>query len=93
MDFLLATLAFALVGFVVGRWPVVLLGIPVWVVYYIGEPQGWWGYELERRGELAEFFLAFNIVASGCLLAVGVSLRKLVERLTRGRLAEPEPPL
>jgi hypothetical protein len=66
-------LAFVLVGFVIGRWPIVLLAIPFWIVLFVGAPRGWWGEE-ENQGEFAEYFLGLQILVSGLVIAAGGSV-------------------
>jgi hypothetical protein len=78
----LVALAFVLVGFVVGRWFIVLVALPVWIVPFVGEPRGWWGEEV-RHGEFAEHFLVLTILVSVLLTATGVLLRKLSTRVQR----------
>jgi hypothetical protein len=75
VEITLVALAFVLVGFVFGRWFIVLVPIPIWIVPYVG--RGWLG---ERRGEFAELFLALVILVSVLLIAAGVLLRRFITR-------------
>lgn len=69
---------FLVSGFVLRRWIVVLLPVPVLVVHYVGRPRGWWG-DPEPHGELSALFLVLLIVFCSLVVAAGVLLRKAVD--------------
>ena len=70
----------AALGFVIGRWPAVLLGGALAPLYFVGRDLGWWGASL---GDGWPVLIPFGVALFALAGALGVALRygfRLIER-------------
>lgn len=73
--------AFAVgVGFLVGRWSIVILCAAAFPAYFLGLEKGWWG---NGTGDGAGILLVMSIFAATTGSAAGVVLRRNAKRTKR----------
>ena len=75
---LLTTIAFLVLGFVVGRSWMALLPLFVWAVYFLGLNERWWG---GPPGDFWPFALLLEVLAGTVAIVIGLLLRRLLRRV------------
>jgi hypothetical protein len=80
MIVLLALVPFAALGFVVGRFSVIVVPPLACCVYFVGLGSGWWGSGL---GDGWPFALAALSLAGVLAVAAGVGVRRRASRTRR----------
>ena len=72
--FLILVLAVAIaVGFLIGRWAIVIVLAAAWPVYFLGLHQEWWGHGV---GDGWQVILVAGTLAALCAGAAGVFARR-----------------
>ena len=74
---IITTLVPLAAGFILGRWAVTLAAPGAWVLFILGEKQGWWGHGV---GDGWEYALIVGAAAAAAGAAVGVAVRRRVAR-------------
>lgn len=64
-------------GFLVGRWPVVLIAPAMWAFYVLGLAQDWWAYGI---GDGWQYTLIVGAATAAAGTAIGVLVRRAVNR-------------